>query len=117
MLDPHNGGVAPVTVADIFGAQSDLMRARRGFFPKQPHGQQIDPGLAQTGGHIGCVGVFVNLAGGSELNQKTFVQYAHMSGHCHRFDLIVGDIQKGRGKLGMNAFQFDPQIGPQFGIQ
>ena len=38
-------------------------------------------------------------------------------GHRHRLDLVVGHIEDGRAKFDLDAFQLEPQLGAQFGVE
>ena len=45
------------------------------------------------------------------------VEHADMGGHGHRFDLVMGDIEEGRTKVGLDVLEFNAQVGAKFGVE
>ena len=79
--------------------------------------EEVHGWTAHESGDEHIVRAVVEGLGRIDLLQNALVHDCDATTHGHRFDLIVGDVDKGRPQLVVQLRQFRPRLHPQLGIQ
>ena len=119
MLDPLDGRLYVAAAArdrQVLGARANGHGPAR-HTGKESRRQQVDRRLAKPRGDMSIDRVLVDLARRTYLQQPPALNDTDALSHGHRFSLIMGDIDYGRAKIGLDTLQFKPHFTAQLGIQ
>ena len=79
--------------------------------------QQVHGRAADKARHKAAGGLFIHLNRRADLLGNPLIHYHHPLGKGHRFDLIVGDIQRSRFQAPMQLLQFQTHLHAQLGVE
>ena len=79
---------------------------------QQVHGRAADKARYKAAGRL-----LIHFHRGADLLGNAFIHHHHPLGQGHRFDLIVGDVQRSRFQAAMQLLQFQTHLHAQLGVE
>ena len=79
--------------------------------------EQVHGGRADKACHKGVLWPVIDIQRGANLFNMTGLHDDDLVGHCHRLDLVVGDIDGRGGKTLVQFADFRPHLDPKLGIK
>ena len=102
---------------EFFVRAVDFEGDRRAVGAAGPGPQKVHARRAEKSGDEPVGGPVVELERRADLVDSSLVHHHDPVGHRHGFRLVVGDVDHGRLKFGVEPPQFDPHLRPQGGIE
>src|SRR5215212_8900369 len=104
--------------ARVLGSHADDRVRRRPEVEAQlAHAREAHPGRADEAGHEHVGGRVVELGGRADLLEVPVVHDRDPVAHRHRLDLVVGDVDRGRPDLLLEALDLAARLHAQLGVE
>ena len=84
---------------------------------KSRRGRRLIDGWPRRRRDIEAVWDLVDLARRADLRDAAGLDDADLRRHRHGLDLIMGDVEKGRAELDLDALELEPQFGAQLRVE